>query len=223
MISTGNDIVSLNHINISRTKEERFFSKILSAEERELFNTLEPGAISFEVFVWLLWSIKESAYKYLKRNNPGLNFSPILFTVGCIQFPPEHETPNFAAEKTAAGFGNGPVFKAVVTFGSNKLYSNSLVYRELISTVINGSENFENICWGIKSIDSDSYESQSAEVRQFLSDKLQEVPGFKNTSIAKNSNGIPVLLNGVEELPAAVSLSHHYNFVAYSFHAGKAL
>ena len=54
------------------------------------------------------------------------------------------------------------------------------------------------------------------------------VAGFtvtkNNTYIATYwKNGIPVLLNGVEELPAAVSLSHHYNFVAYSFQPGGAL
>ena len=36
MISAGNDIVALNAINITRTKQPRFYSKILSAAEIEL-------------------------------------------------------------------------------------------------------------------------------------------------------------------------------------------
>src|ERR1700691_5688102 len=99
MISAGNDIISLNAINITRTKQEKFYSKILSPTEKELYNQAEFTTIPFENFVWLLWSIKESAYKYLKRNNPGLVFIPIKFTVKQLLIPHGYISTNFGARQ----------------------------------------------------------------------------------------------------------------------------
>ena len=67
MISTGNDIVALGLINKQRTCEPRFYSKILSASEQALYHQSEFTALPFEHYVWLLWSVKESTYKFLKR------------------------------------------------------------------------------------------------------------------------------------------------------------
>ena len=75
MLGTGNDIVALAAINVERTRQSNFYSKILSLSEQQLYNELQ-SQLPFENFVWLAWSVKESAYKFLKRFMPDLVFSP---------------------------------------------------------------------------------------------------------------------------------------------------
>jgi phosphopantetheinyl transferase (holo-ACP synthase) len=218
MISTGNDIISLNAINITRTNQEKFYSKIFSPTEKELYNQAEFTTIPFENFIWLLWSIKESAYKYLKRNNPALVFIPIKFTVKQLLIPPGFTLTNFGATQLeSTGFNNIPALKGVITIGTDTLYSSSLMYRELIVSVVNDDENFENVCWGIKLIERVDPEYQSTAVREFLVESLQEVLHLDGLVIGKNAIGIPTVLKEGGQLPVAVSISHHDKLIAYSF------
>ena len=108
-------------------------------------------------------------------------------------------------------------FKGIITFGTNTLYSMSLIYSVLIVSVVNNNENFENTCWGIKLIDNPDPDYQSKAVREFLTDRLHNVLMPGGLVISKNSLGIPIVLKNGEELGIAVSLSHHDRFVGYSF------
>jgi len=219
MNSTGNDIVSLNAINRSRTKQPGFYSKILSASEQLLYNEPEFAAIPFEHFVWLLWSIKESAFKYLQRSNPDLIFSPTKFIVQQLQMPPGYGITNLETTETE---GNGfdsraNHVKGMIKVGTATLYSRSIIYKELISSVVNGNDNFENTSWGIKLISKSHPSFQSTVAREFLVDRLSRLFQMDNCVIGKSSDGFPIVLEGKKELRIPVSLSHHDRLVAYSF------
>jgi phosphopantetheinyl transferase (holo-ACP synthase) len=218
MISTGNDIVSLNAINITRTKQHKFYSKILSDSENPLYNEFGLAGIPFENFVWLLWSIKESAYKFLQRNEPGLIFTPIKFMVEGLYLPSDYVTSSFGTTQSeGTGFDNQNCIKGVVAFGQHTLYSCSLIRREFIFSVVNHGDSFEKTCWGIKLIDNPDHENQSKEVRLFLIEKLQQLYGANDFNISKSSHNCPILLKGTEVSAIPVSLSHHEQFIAYSF------
>ena len=75
MISTGNDIVALKAINVARTKQQNFYSKIITVSEKALYDEHFSGRLLFEHFVWLAWSVKESVFKYLQRINPDLRLN----------------------------------------------------------------------------------------------------------------------------------------------------
>ena len=219
MISTGNDIVSLYATNSTRTKQFGFYSKILSASEQALNNEPELAAFPFENFVWLLWSIKESAFKYLQRINPELVFSPTKFVVKQFQIPFGYSVVNFDSTKTEGiGFDSKSkvVFKGTINFGCYSLYSRSIIYKELIFTVVNGLENFENTYWGVKLINNPSPQYQSMAVREFLSDRLHRLFPMENLVIGKSLHGFPILLKGSKEIAIPVSLSHHDRLIAYS-------
>jgi hypothetical protein len=115
------------------------------------------------------------------------------------------------------------VLKGIITIRDDVLYSCSLMYRELVVSVVNDAEDFENVCWGIKLIEEADPEYQSMAVREFLVDRLQEVLHLDRLLISKSSGGIPVVLKGGNELPVAVSLSHHDGLVGYSFQLGDLL
>src|SRR5476651_714407 len=80
MSSIGNDIIALKTIDVPRTQNPRFYSKILSPAEQLLYQSCCP-TLHFHHFVWLLWSIKESAYKCLQRLQPELVFSPVKIEI----------------------------------------------------------------------------------------------------------------------------------------------
>lgn len=214
MLSTGNDIVSLNAINVTRTKQPNFYSKILTPTETGLHNSPRFATIPFEIFVWLVWSIKESAFKFLQRVDADIIFTPVKFEVGDMQIPSGFDLLNFDRDElTYTGFDGINPIKSTVKFGKYILYSNSLIYQGFIASFVNDTEDFSEISWGIKRIDSDDIKIQSAEVRTFLIGNLPD----KNITVSKNSRGIPVLLKDDVELPAPISLSHHEYYVAYSF------
>lgn len=214
MLSTGNDIVSLNAINVTRTKQPNFYSKILTPTETALHQEPYFATIPFEVFVWLLWSIKESAFKFLQRVDPEIIFTPVKFEVTQLEIPASFKIQAFNIEElTGIGFDNIETIKSIIPFGDYVLYSRSLIYNEFISTVVNGAEDFSCTHWGIKQIESSEVVIQSAEVRAFLIANLKD---NSNISMGKNRFGIPIILKDNIRLPIPVSLSHHEKFVAYS-------
>jgi phosphopantetheinyl transferase (holo-ACP synthase) len=212
MNSTGNDVVSLNAIDVTRTLLPRFYSKILCAAEIALY---ESGLtqIPLEHYVWLLWSIKESAYKFLQRNNPDLVFSPTKFVVTRLEIPATKSLSSIEG----AGFEAEPVYKAIVTIGSETLYSRSLVNDNFIFSVVNLENNFESTCWGVKSINNSNPDLPSIEVRKFLIDKLESFLPLDDLTVTKTLHGCPMLMNGDQLLNIPVSLAHHDRWVAYSF------
>jgi phosphopantetheinyl transferase (holo-ACP synthase) len=217
MTSAGNDIVCIAATDIPRTKQPVFYSRILSPSEQALYSTPQYASIPFAYFVWLLWSVKESAFKYLQRATPMLVFSPTKFIVTQLYLPPEFAVGSFAeTEMVQRGFGNGAL-KGVVAYADLSLSSRSLIYREAIVSVVNGEDNFDDICWGIKAVTAPDPDSQSAAVRSFLAGVLKEQYGADEVIVCKTTDGIPFLSlnNGKTVLP--LSLSHHGNFVGYSF------
>ena len=88
MTGIGNDIIDLKHSNNNRAADKQFYTKILHGAELELYS--QTSFSSFEQFVWLLWSIKEAAYKYLKRNEPALLFVPHKIIVQELLCIPTH-------------------------------------------------------------------------------------------------------------------------------------
>jgi phosphopantetheinyl transferase (holo-ACP synthase) len=219
MTSAGNDIVSFSAINVARTKQHKFYSKILTTTEENIYHQPGVSSLPFENFVWLLWSVKESAYKYLKRANPALIFTPVKFVVKQLVAPPGQTTRPFEGQIEQAGFDGLPTFNGIIQYGGYVFYSRSICYGELIVSVVNDDENFENIYWGIKLIEENDPEYQSRVVREFLIGKLAELLKTGNLSIVKSADDIPQILKDDELLPTPVSLSHHGKYVAYSFQA----
>lgn len=198
MTSTGNDIVALKAINIARTKQANFYSRIITSAERELYYAELQDQLLFEHFVWLAWSVKESAYKYLKRFDTGLIFSPSKMRIV--------ELKNTA--------GN---LRGTVLLGDQLLYFQSVIHNNFISSIVNDTADFTEIYWDIKRIDFTDPAAQYSAVRELLLERLGELFPDSDLQIAKNPNGWPIIVNEDGELPIPVSFTHHDHFVAYSF------
>jgi phosphopantetheinyl transferase (holo-ACP synthase) len=219
MISAGNDIVSLTATNVTRTKSPEFYQKIISPAEKALFDTLDQAILPFDRFVWLLWSVKESAYKYLHRLDSRIVFTPVRFEVQSIEIPGDYANASVGGDEiTGQGFSDIKTFNVTVDFKDKKLYGRVMMNDEFILSTVNHDDDFNDIYWGIKRVDDTSYKYQSAAVRAFALDIMRGLPGLDQPSIAKNEDEVPVLFNNDQQLNIPVSLSHHGPWVAFSFH-----
>lgn len=216
MISTGNDIVALKAINVARTTQPNFYQKIISVSEKALFDQLSDR-IPLEHFVWLLWSVKESAYKYLQRITPGLVFSPTRTIINQIELPSD----NAPIKLEGCDFTGESVYKGAVTIADEKLYFRSIISEDFIFSVVNGSNDFENTCWGIGSIDSTEPDEQSKAVRNILTGRLNAIYPGSELQVDKAPQGYPVIIKDGIEIPVPVSFAHHDHYVAYSFVLSK--
>ena len=138
MISAGNDVVSLAAIDVTRTNQHKFYSKILSDSEIPLYNEFSLAQIPFENFVWLLWSIKESAYKFLQRHNPALIFTPVRFVVSDLQIIFSMHLATFSnGALEGTGFETVPYISGTVSFADQTVYCCSLLFDSFIHSVVN--------------------------------------------------------------------------------------
>jgi len=220
MQSAGNDIIALGTINKERSNDSRFYSQVLSASEQALYQEPQFAGMPFEHFLWLAWSVKESAYKYLKREVPGLVFSPTRIIIRDINLPKDQRLTAFEGRQWQGNASAETCYKGSVIFGSATLYFRSNIHSELIATVVSEDQKFENTWWGISTINHTDADHQSKEVRSFLLHKLNTILPGKYIRIEKTAVGYPVVLEGTKELKIPVSFSHHGRFISYSFQLG---
>jgi phosphopantetheinyl transferase (holo-ACP synthase) len=208
--STGNDIVALAATDNYRTCQHRFYSRILSPSELSLYNQLAGGrlsspidlqadcGLSFHSFVWLLWSIKESVYKYVSRSDRGLVFAPLKITVGMLS-------------------SRDDFYEGMVGYDQAILYSRSFLRGGTILTVVSEENDFELTRWGLHTISETDYASQSGSVRAFALESLSGIFPGAALRIVKTPDGPPEIWDGDQALDIPVSLAHHGHYVAWSY------
>jgi phosphopantetheine--protein transferase-like protein len=243
MTGIGNDIVSLKTIDSLRTRSPRFYTKILSPAEQQLYHQ-QFAALPSGLFVWLLWSIKESAYKCLQRHQPQLIFSPVKFEVTQLTVP-QISPSVFHEVLIATGFNDAECFCGTVKFESFVFYTRSIIYSDevlftaaLLITDCHGEffepwsgglrqaqagnallkqHSFNHIHWGLRQIKKTDTESESGAVREFLLKKLKALYPEQELSIRKDESGCPHLFADGQDTHRAISLSHHDGYVGYAF------
>ena len=199
-MSTGNDIVALAATDDARTSHYRFFSRILSPDEQQRYSRVTHSGLSFSKYVWLLWSIKESVYKYCSRSYPQLLFAPLSIPVERL----------FASS-------SGDLFQGNVDYRALRLYSRSCLIDGAISTIVSEDPEFAGIRYGAHRIGQSDRASQSASVRDFALRSLSEAFPGAALRIVKAPDGPPVVWDGDKPLDIPISLAHHDHFVAWSY------
>lgn len=195
MISTGNDIVALAATDPDRTSRYRFYSRILT--HREL-DHVAGTALPFSTFVWLLWSIKESVYKYVSRSHPRLGFAPLKIPVGQLR-------------------SRDDLFEGLIRYEQVMLYSRSFIKDDTILSVVSEEKDFASTRWGLHAIGDPDYANQSAFVRKFVVESLSTVVPGAHLRIVRGPDGPPEVWDRERRLDIPVSLAHHDRFVAWSY------
>lgn len=210
--STGNDIVALIATNRERASHYRFYSRILTAGEQTLYAQQPADGLPFEHFIWLLWSIKESVYKYSSRIDGDPVFSPLKIPVNRLDLPADATLPADDTFPSCDEF-----YKGQTQCGRHTLFSRSVIRDRAIVTVVSRDENFDDTRWGFTTISSSNAADQSAAVRTLALNELYRFFPDADLRIEKTSSGYPVVLDGEKLLDIPLSLAHHDRHVAYSF------
>ncbi|WDF65884.1 4'-phosphopantetheinyl transferase superfamily protein [Flavobacterium sp. KACC 22763] len=120
----GNDIIDLAQSRVeSRWQRKGFIEKLFTKEEQQYIKDSEKP----EIMVWLLWSMKEAAYKIYNRQTKIREFSPKKL---CCSL-------NFLNSNLSLG---------KVTCNENTYYTKSIFSLESIHTIaVDNLENIKNI------------------------------------------------------------------------------
>ena len=185
----GNDVVDLKAAAVqSNWRRKGFLEKIFSAEEQELISSApEPHQM-----VWLLWSMKEAAYKAHQREfllPRKLNWRDYNCRIT--------ET----SETAASG---------VVEIKKNSYFTASEINQDFVYTSAAKDH--------ISAVKNDIFETSSEEMKRELLGLISEELKLpkKAFRIQKNTQGVPTItyLGGI--ITNLISFSGHGRFAAYS-------
>lgn len=189
----GNDIVDLDLAKKESNWQRRgFLDKLFTSEEQELITASND---SFQT-VWLLWSMKESAYKAYLQSQGNRFFSPKSIKIKLI------------SKNSATALIHDKLF-----------YAQSEINQNVIHTTALSEKGAKNVTSDFFKLGNTNYEARRLETYQNLLQafcvKLRLSSEFFD--IKKNDLGIPQLYQNEERLKNALSISHHGCYGAFCF------
>ena len=186
----GNDIVDLNNIK-SNWKRIRFLDKVFSKKEQQIIFVSENRPQT----VWLLWSMKEAAYKIYVQQF-GIRF-----------FNPQRLVCHLSS--STIGY---------VTIENKTYYCSSIISKDYIYTIAttNNSENYKS---AIFKVENDSYLTQSESLKKRVLETISKNTNFnlKDLNIRKDIVGVPQLFHHNSKLLMHLSLTHCGNYCGYVY------
>jgi len=185
----GNDIVDLQHtLKVSDWQRPRFLDKVFTkAEQTIIFSSKNTTQT-----VWLLWSMKEAAYKLYVQEFGRRFFNPKTF---------QCELQSLTRGK-------------VVTKQSNYI-TISEYNTEYIHTIAT-KHSKDSATFSIFNTNKPTYKFQSRFIKQKLLNHLSKGAENNTLNIIKDKLGVPQVFNGKEKLPISFSLSHCGKYTAFS-------
>lgn len=188
----GNDLVDLKLASTQSNWQRKGFLD-------KLFTLMEQGYIldsnnPFET-VWLLWSMKESAYKAYLQTHDDRFFSPKKLACSLI-------SKN----------------KGTVLINNSMFLTESEINEAFIYTVAFSEKHNNNFVTDCFRFEHSDFKTQHRVVYQkILAAFAKELKlPIGRLSIRKNAQGIPQLFHDEMRLINSFSLTHHGNFGAYS-------
>jgi len=192
----GNDIVALGAVsNNLLTRKNRFLNKLFLPCEQLLIN----HSTNPETTVWLLWSMKESAWKAHHNLRGHRLFNP----------------KSFECSITSELLSNRSVCGNVQVEDAN--YSTQSVLNTNLIHSVAGRAGI-SIDWSIVSFDDNSPTAQSVCLREQLLKKVALKFNINASGLvfSKSESGIPAISFNGKRLPVSCSLSHHGHLGAYA-------
>ena len=189
----GNDIVDLAMAKQeSNWRRAGFLDKVFTAHEQHLIHTANDP----DCMVWLLWSMKESAYKLVTRQTGKRVFAPQKIACQLTNSCPE-------------------ALEGVVSYEGTH-YTRSIFTNRYVATTASSEFICNPINHSILSFDNATYQTQHTTIQKSIKQHCATRFSTPETSIHihKNESGAPVLrINDMFNLP--LSISHHGYYGAY--------
>ncbi len=191
----GNDVVDIAFsAEKNKWKRKGFLEKIFTSQEQEIIYNSDDS----DKTVWLLWSMKESAYKAYARKYPGRFIAPRKFNCVIIK--------------------NGT---GKVSFKESTIKTESIVGESFISTyaffetdISCEKINVEKIIFS-----KADYKTQHKEIYSAILKKISSISNEdeKLFNIVKDKFGVPAVINSKTKSKILISLSHHGLFGAFIY------
>lgn len=220
MLSLGNDLVCLTTLTRhNRHLDGRFRQKVLTSHEQQLVGAARQP----ERLLWLIWSLKEAAYKYCQRLYPALTFVPTRFA---LLNNPALPALLGATNWQDRGFDHLPAATAQLQTPLGVVVGRTVGTEACLMSVVAASrEETEAVYWEIRRANAPTAAEQSAQVRQATAARFQaewHLPADVRVTFDKGQNtvwgaGWPVLHLNDQPHPCILSFSHDARYVAYAF------
>lgn len=181
----GNDIVDLEKAAIeSNWRRPRYLDKICATFERQMI----IAAQNQSQMLWLMWTMKEAAYKAENRISNARSYAPVRFLCRNILISGKNEDGIIQA--------SGEVYYQNYTFLTRSLISNRMIH-----TICCLNEQDFSVLKTNHLNASLPYPHQFNELN----------PGFR---FEKNKAGKPAVIHQLTGRSYACSVSHHGNYLA---------
>ena len=180
----GNDIIDLTCAKSeSNWRRKGYLNKIFTDyEQKEIISHTKP-----DILIWILWSMKEAAYKANHRITNVKEYSPTKIRCNIINN------------------NNNNIYNANVDYNGIRFNTQTQVFEDYIHTVsLYNSNDFSKI----KEINIKNYpENYISYISEMNYLKSEEY-------ILKDKNGIPNLHNNTNNIIKPISISHHGKFLS---------
>nr|WP_321233852.1 4'-phosphopantetheinyl transferase superfamily protein [uncultured Psychroserpens sp.] len=186
----GNDIVDLKQ-SPSSWKRPRFLEKVFTEKEQHRIHTSQNQ----HQMIWLLWSMKEAAYK-LHVQQYEIRF-----------FNPKRLECELISED-----------KGIVTVDSDIYFTNSNITEDYVYTIAKQTIN-KAINTSIFKSETFNYLNQSTIIKQRILKSVSETEylDIETLEIKKTEIGIPEFYSKSVKLPIHFSLTHCGRFSGFAY------
>ncbi len=191
MIALGNDVVDLNYSRTSPKYLEKL--KRLSLSPKEYASIDHSG----ELMPWILWSLKESAYKSFVKLGYRSRFNPKSIEVVSLSFKDRKWVASMVQNDTC-------------------IYSVTEVTPHTIYTVTS-TENSSSIDSAVRELNGNESPANYVRKLAILAFSLKAVMKESDLTILKSEDQIPYFYANTDLPDADLTLSHHGKYVAYAF------
>ena len=190
----GNDIVDLKHAALeSNWQRKGFLNKVFTSSEKQYIQDAENP---FQM-VWLIWSMKESAYKIYIQEYQHRFFNPKKLACTILNNSEGIVKINNAIYATFSTSNSAFIYTVAVLNNATKIETKSF------------------------KINNSSYLGQHHTCKSKVMEALSKKHHVKKEAItiSKNELGIPKLYKNKKLLGTACSITHHGNYGAYAMSA----
>jgi phosphopantetheinyl transferase (holo-ACP synthase) len=187
----GNDIVDLKLASSSpNCRRKRFIDKVFSVEEQKIISHSSDPFLT----IWLLWSMKESAYKIYARQHSEQFFAPkkikcklSSYTEGIVEIFSE-------------------TYKTITTIDKDYIYT--IAHKDFSEVIVSN-------CF---KVDMTTYSVQHYTSYLSIINTIAELKNIPTVSlvIKKNEIGVPNLYRNNVVQSILFSITHHGNYGAYA-------
>ena len=186
----GNDIVDLK-LSPSNWERPRFLEKVFTEKE----HTLISSSKNKHQMLWLLWSMKEAAYKCHVQQFGERFFNPKRLVCELIS----------GVEGT-------------VRIDNNEYYTDATITEDYIYTIANLRRR-SIVISSVSETETQSYNAQSSALKQHFITSVSETRKIPSETlkIKKTVIGVPQLFNSSKQLAIPFSLTHCGRFSGFVY------